>query len=74
MSPLVDRSTGEEVSDEGVTVEIPAGLFVRRVTVKHGEVSLFDAEGRESVLVQRPTHPGAGLSCNFGDHVETRRV
>lgn len=47
-------------------------LRVTEIRVRHGEVGLFDEQGRESVLIQRGTYPGAGMSVNIADHVETR--
>lgn len=68
MSPLVD---GEGRQREEIEITVLSTLEVRRIVVRHAEVSLFDADGRESVLIQRPTHPGAGLSLDLADHVET---
>ena len=65
-----DMRTGDPADEAGVL--IAGGLNVARVVVKHGEVSFFDHEGRESVLIQRLTHPGAGLDVNFADHVLLR--
>jgi hypothetical protein len=50
---------------------LPNGLDVREVRIRFNEVVLVDAEGRESILVQRGSYPGAGLSADFGDHLET---
>lgn len=70
--PTYDRSTGEAVDE--ITFAIPEGLDVRRVVVRNLEVSFFDASDRESVLVQRPFGPGAGLSVQFADHVNGERA
>lgn len=64
--PTFDAHTGERADAVGVSVEVD----VRGVIVRHAEVSLLDAYGREAILIQRPTHPGAGLDVQFADHVE----
>ena len=48
------------------------GLRVSTIRIRHGEVALFDEEGRESLLIQRGSYPGAGLSVDLADHVEIR--
>lgn len=57
------------VERDEIALALPDGLDVRRIVVRHAAVSFFDSEGRESVLVDRPTHPGAGLSVQIADHV-----
>lgn len=67
--PTYDTRTGEPAKQ--VVIEIPKGLEIRSIAVRHDEVSFVDALGREAVLVSRPTHPGAGLAVDLAEHVET---
>lgn len=72
MSPTHVRRNGEEpVRGSEATIE-PTGLTVTRIRVRHGEVMLFDEQGRESVLITRGIYPGAGMCVELADHVETR--
>lgn len=71
MPTYVTRSDGTREPASEAVVVLPNGLDVREVRVRFNEVVLVDAEGRESILVQRGSYPGAGFSVNFGDHLET---
>ena len=69
--PTFDPLSGDQV--DAITALLPEGLDVRRVVVKNTEVSLFDADGLECVLIQKTTHPGGGLDVQFADHVRLER-
>lgn len=47
-------------------------LEIHAIVIRHGEVSFFDAEGRESVLVQGVTSPGGGMDVQLAEHVGVR--
>lgn len=74
MPTYVTRGDGSREEAEEVYFELPYGLDVRTVVVSHGAVSFYDAENRESVLVQHGTYPGAGMDLGFADHVETKEI
>lgn len=69
MPTYIKRNGRQPEQASSVTINLPDGLDVRTIRIRHGEIVLHDAENRESVLIQRGTHPGAGLSINFADHV-----
>lgn len=69
MPTYITRPDGMGEPAEEATLKVPAGVDVRSIRIRWDEVSLFDADGRESVLIQRGRHPGAGLGVNFADHV-----
>jgi hypothetical protein len=69
MPTYVTRSDGTREPADEATIELPGGLDVRSIRVRWGEVSLFDADGREAVLIARGTHPGAGFEVQVADHV-----
>ena len=69
MPAYVSLPDGSRTESTETLVEIPAGLDVRSIRVSWAEVSLFDADGVESVLVTRGMFPGAGMHVSFADHV-----
>jgi hypothetical protein len=72
MSPTyVTRYNGhdEPQRKQGSEETLSLDLHVRSIRIRHGEVSLFDEKGRESVLIVRGTHPGAGISVDVAHHV-----
>ena len=71
MSPIrvIYEDSRQEAASEAAFY--PTGLTVSTIRVRHDEVSLFDEQGRESVLITRGTYPGAGMCVELGDHVET---
>lgn len=70
MPTHVTRSDGTREEADEVYVRLPEGLDVRTIVVAHGSVSFYDAEDRESLLIQRGSYPGAGMDVNFADHVK----
>jgi hypothetical protein len=56
-----------------VEVEIPDGVTIVRVVVRHDEISFYDTLGREALLAQRHHYPGAGLALQLADHVKAAK-
>ncbi|HEY2201929.1 MAG TPA: hypothetical protein VGH56_08570 [Solirubrobacteraceae bacterium] len=65
--PLRDQD-GSPTNSVGVV--IPDGVTIVRIEVRHAQISFYDAEGREALLVQRHEYPGAGLALQLADHVK----
>jgi hypothetical protein len=72
MPTFITLPDGTRVEGDEVNALLPAGVEVRRIRMRHGEVAFFDGQDRESILVQRGDYPGAGLATDFGDHVEVQ--
>jgi hypothetical protein len=70
MPTYVKRSDGTSEPATEAVVILPDGLDVRQVVVRWNEVVILDADGQESILIQRGVYPGAGFSADFGDHVQ----
>lgn len=43
---------------------------VRRIVVEHDLITMYDDEGRETLMVDHPSHPGAGLGLEIAEHAE----
>lgn len=61
---------GVETTKLGDEEVLKLDLHVSAIRIRHGEVSLFDEQGRESVLIARGSYPGAGMDVNLADHVK----
>lgn len=62
--PLYDQD-GRQTNEQRVSVTAD----VREVVVRHDEIRFLDANGECVLLVDRPTHPGAGLGLEITDGV-----
>ena len=56
---------------ERAEVQFAEILPVASIALAHSVAVLYDADGREAIIITRGSYPGAGLSVEIAEHVKT---